>query len=116
MGGPGLPFRELGLTDAQMQQIKTIQEQEFQATSDLRSQAKTEAEALRALETASTFDAAAYKTAAAALASTQADLMTAQAAAFNLIYNQVLTQDQRDKLKQLEQNHPQGPPPEGRQF
>jgi Spy/CpxP family protein refolding chaperone len=112
-GGPGLPFRELNLTDAQQQQIKAIFEQENQSTADLRNQLKTQSEALRQLETAATFDSAAYKAAAVALGNTQAELMTTRATAFNQIYNQVLTQDQRDKLKQMEANHPQGPPPGG---
>ena len=110
-GGPGLPFRELNLTDAQQQQIKAIFQQESQSTADLRNQVKTESEALHQLETVATFDAAAYKAAAVALGNTQAELMTAHATAFNQIYNQVLTQDQRDKLKQIEANHPQDPPP-----
>src|SRR5262249_55072277 len=84
-----------------------------QSTADLHNQLKTQSEALRQLETAGTFDAAAYKAAAVALGNTQAELMTAHATAFNQIYNQVLTQDQRDKLKQMEANHPQGPPPGG---
>jgi Spy/CpxP family protein refolding chaperone len=98
MGGFG--FGRLNLTDQQKEQIKSIRQATFQQVKPLREQERAQMKTLHGLETAATFDSNAYMTAAQTLGNIQAQIMTAEAAAQNQIYNQVLTQDQRTQLQQ----------------
>ena len=113
-GGPGLPglggsvlgpiqmlASQLGLTDAQKDQIKAIAESHQDDWKTYADNVRTARQALTAAITAGTFDEALIRDKSAALGRAEADLAVASARAFAEILP-ILTPDQQAKLKSLQ--------------
>jgi Spy/CpxP family protein refolding chaperone len=112
-GGPGLPLRELNLTDEQKARIKTIQETAREDGQAVREQLQQFAEQRRAIVAADLFNAEAARDLATREASFGIDLAVKRMETENAIYN-VLTAEQKAKLAELRNNRPAGVPPLGR--
>lgn len=108
--------RVLGLTDAQLTQIKTIRENARTAGEPIANQIEPLHEQMEALIQASTFDEAAVRALDAKIAALSANLHVIQARAENATYN-LLTAEQKAKLAELRKHmegRPNGGPGNGR--
>jgi protein CpxP len=112
-GGPGLPLRELNLTDEQKTRIRAIQETAREDGQVVREQLKQFGEQRRAIVNADVFNAEAARDLATREASFGIDLAVKRMETENAIYN-VLTAEQKAKLAELRNNRPAGGPPQGR--
>ncbi|MFN7828989.1 MAG: Spy/CpxP family protein refolding chaperone [Acidobacteriota bacterium] len=112
-GGPGLPLRELNLTEEQKAKIKTIQEQSREDALAVRDQLRQFAEQRRAIVNGETFNAEAARELATREASFNIELSVKRMETENSIYN-VLTAEQKAKLAELIRNRQAGGPPPGR--
>jgi Spy/CpxP family protein refolding chaperone len=115
-GGPGPmgvlePFRmaasQLGLSDAQKGQIKAIAESHADEWKGLAERERQGRQALRTAISAPQFDEVIVRQRSAELGAVEADIAVAQARA-RAEAIQVLTDDQRAKLKEIESQFPQG--------
>jgi protein CpxP len=118
-GGPGGPMgilpmfgRELDLTDTQRDQIKAIVETHRDEWSALNDRSRAAHDALQAAVTAAPVNEAVIRDNSAQLAAVEADLAIARAHVHAEVL-QLLTDDQKTKLKELESRRPT-PPPSGR--
>ena len=110
--GPGAPGRrgfeagfalgQLNLSDAQKQQVQSIVQQHRQQSQPVMQRLQQAMQAQRAAVNQVPVNEAAVRQAAAALASVEADMAVEQARLHADIFN-VLTVEQQDKAKQLEQ-------------
>jgi periplasmic protein CpxP/Spy len=106
-GGPGGPMgmlpmlgRDLNLTDAQRDQIKTIAQAHKTEWQGLFDRERTAREALMAAVTGDTVNDALVRQKSAELAAVEADAAVARAHAFAEV-SQILTADQKAKLKEM---------------
>lgn len=118
-GGPGGPMGmlpmlapELQLTDAQRDQVKTIVDSHRDEWKALADRSRAAHESLQAAVTAPTVDESLIRAKSADLAAIEADAAVARAHAHAEVL-QILTADQKAKLKELEARRPT-PPPSGR--
>ena len=95
--------QQLGLSDAQQQQIKGILETEQPKMQPLMQQLKQERQEMNALTESGTFDEAAVRAAAGKQAQTETDLAVERARVKSQIFA-VLTPDQRTKAQEMEKN------------
>ncbi|MFM8394322.1 MAG: Spy/CpxP family protein refolding chaperone [Acidobacteriota bacterium] len=112
-GGPGLPLRELNLTEEQKAKIKAIQDQVREDALAVRDQLRQFAEQRRTIVNADAFNAEAARELATREASFNIDLNVKRMETENSIYN-VLTAEQKAKLAELIKNRQAGGPPQGR--
>lgn len=112
--GPGGPrgedpmFRELNLTDAQKQQIKTLREKQRTDSESYHEQLREIGEQMRPLVEAASFDEAAVRALLAKEAQLETELKLIRIRTDNAVFN-VLTAEQKAKLDELRRNHM--PPP-----
>ncbi len=106
-GGPGgrggmfgLPMRELDLTDAQRQQVRTIMESHRDAQRAIGDRMQAARKALRAAIEAETADEAAIRAAAADIGTIEADAAVLQAKIRGEVFA-LLTPEQAKKAKEL---------------
>ena len=109
-GGPGGPMgmlpmlgRQLGLSDAQKDQVKAIaasHKDEWKAIAD---RSRTAHQALNAAVTADTFDETAVRSRSADASVVEADMAVARARTYDQVV-QILTPDQKTKLKAIQAN------------
>lgn len=109
-GGRGLErfARLLGLTDAQMTQIKTIRANAHTASEPIAEQIAPLHEQMEALIHASTFNEAAVRALDAKIATLTAELHVIQARTDNASYN-LLTAEQKARLAELRQRMDERP-------
>ena len=105
MGGPRMEFlaRQLNLTDDQKTQMKAIAEKERPTMQPLRQQERQIDQQLRQYVEGK-YDATSVQNLAAQKAQIQTQLTVAETQLLNQLY-QVLTEDQKAQLKQIETNH-----------
>ena len=105
MGGPGgaigIPLDRLNLTDAQRDQVKSVVDSHEAELRTLGEKAMTARRALEHAVTADTIDEGAIRAKAADVASVESDMAVARARVHADVL-QVLTSDQRAKLKELQ--------------
>jgi protein CpxP len=107
----GLPLRELNLTDAQREQVRTIVDARQTEMRAVGERARAAREALHAATTSPAFDEGLVRARAAELASVDADLAVTQARIFADVF-QILTPEQQAKVKEISGSRP--PRPNGR--
>ena len=112
-GGPGLPLRELNLSEDQKSKIQAIYEKSREDAQALRDQMRQFAEQRAAIVNADTFNADAARDLATREATFNIDLNVARMESENAIYN-LLTPEQKAKLAELRNNRQAGGPPAGR--
>ena len=112
-GGPGLPLRELNLSDEQKSKIKAILESAQDDSQSVRDQLRQFADQRAVIVNADSFNAEAARVLATREASFNIDLGVRRMETENAIYN-VLTAEQKTKLTELRNNRPAGGPPMGR--
>ncbi len=95
--------QQLGLSDAQQQQIKGILQAEKPNMQPLAQELKQERQQMNALTESGTFDEAAVRAAASKQAQTEADLAVERARMKSHIFA-VLTPDQRTKAQEMEKS------------
>lgn len=95
--------QQLGLSDAQRQQIKSIMETEKPKMQPLMQQLKAERQEMDSLTTSGTFDEAAVRAAASKQAQTITDVAVERARVKSQIFA-VLTPEQRTKAQEMEKN------------
>ena len=100
-GHMGYMARELNLTDAQKQQIKSLMEVNRASVRPLRQQLAQNRKALLAATANGAFDQAKVQAIANQQAQAMAQLMVQKASIQHQIYTQVLTPDQRTKVDQM---------------
>jgi Spy/CpxP family protein refolding chaperone len=102
MGPMGMEFgfRQLGLTDDQRQQVRTIMDRHREDFRSLGERMRTAREAVHAAVTSESPDESAIRTASAALADVQADGAVLRAKVHQEVWA-VLTPEQREKAKSL---------------
>ena len=107
-GGPGGPMgmlpmfgREIGLTDAQRDQIKAIADSHKDDWKALADRARTAHEALNDAVTADTIDEATIRQKSAEVAAVDADMAVARAHAHAEVF-QILTSDQKTQVKKMQ--------------
>jgi Spy/CpxP family protein refolding chaperone len=102
-GGPiGLPLRQLELSESQQEQVRAIaqsHEQELKAAGDRARQAR---QAVHTAITAETFDENLIRARAAEASQIEADVAVLQARLRAEVVQQVLTSEQRERLKKFE--------------
>lgn len=96
--------RELNLTDAQKQQIKTIMQSQRATTRPLMLQMAQNRAAMLTATASGAFDQAKVQSLANQQSQLMAQLMVQRASLRSQIYNQVLTPEQKTKADQLRQN------------
>jgi Spy/CpxP family protein refolding chaperone len=101
IGGPGA-LGQLNLSDAQKQQVRDIMQRDRDQNRSTLQRLQEAMQAQRAAITQVPVNEQAVRGAAAAVAAVQADLAVAQARLHADIWN-ILTPEQQDKAKQLEQ-------------
>lgn len=101
-------FRELNLTDAQKQQIKTLREKQRTDSESYHEQLREIGEQMRPLVEAASFDEAAVRALLAKEAQLETELKLIRIRTDNAVFN-VLTAEQKAKLDELRRNHM--PPP-----
>lgn len=105
MGGPGgaigIPLDRLNLTDAQRDQVKSVVDSHEAELRPLGEKTMTARRALEQAVTADTIDEGAIRAKAADVASVESDMAVARARVHADVL-QVLTSDQRAKLKELQ--------------
>ena len=118
-GGPGGPMgmlpmfgRELNLTDTQRDQIKAIAETHRDEWKALNDRLRAAHDALQTAVTTAPVNEAVIRDKSAQVAAVEADLAVARAHVHAEVV-QLLTDDQKTKLKELESRRPT-PPPSGR--
>ena len=97
--GPGLNWAQLGVTDAQRQQIRAIIQQNRANLQPLRQRERAARAALVAAETAEPLDEGAIRARVAELAVIQGDLAVARAQ-LRASLLQVLTPEQQERVRQ----------------
>lgn len=122
-GGPGgrfggpmglLPFgRELNLTDAQRDQVKAIADSHRDEWKALGDRGRAAHEALQAAISADAVNESVIREKAAEVAAVEADLAVARAKAHAEVV-QLLTSEQKTKLKELQARRAKQPPSGGR--
>ena len=107
-GGPGvdIPLQQLGLSDAQREQGRTIVESHRDENKAIGDRLIAAHEALRAASTSGAFDEGLVRTRAAEVAAVESDAAVAHARVYSEIY-QVLTPEQQAKLKEIQTNRQQ---------
>ena len=95
--------QQLGLTQAQQEQIKGILQSEKPKMQPLMQQLKQERQEMSSLTESGTFDEAAVRAAAGKQAQTETDLAVERARVKSQIFA-VLTPDQRSKAQQMEKS------------
>lgn len=95
--------QQLGLTEAQQQQIKSIMETEKPKMQPLMQELKQERQQMNALTDSGNFDEAAVRAAASKQAQSATDLAVERARVKSQIFA-VLTPDQRTKAQEMEKN------------
>ncbi len=114
-GGPGGPggfgrmFRELNLTDAQKEQIKTLHEKARTDAEAFQEQLQPLHEEMRAVVEAATFDENAAKAIIAKETAIMSELHLLRVRTESAVFN-LLTAEQKAKLAEIRKNHP-GPRP-----
>jgi Spy/CpxP family protein refolding chaperone len=103
--GPGLFLSQLGLSDAQRQQIRAIVQRHRTEIQPLMLRARASRVELRAAETADPFDDNAIRAKAGEVAAIQADLAVARAHLQADLF-QVLTPDQQQKVRERRAQRP----------
>jgi Spy/CpxP family protein refolding chaperone len=98
---------QIGLSDAQKEQIKAIAQSHADEWKGLADRERQGRQALRAAVSAPQFDEVTIRQRSAELGAVEADVAVAQARA-RAEAIQVLTADQRAKLKEIESQFPQG--------
>ena len=98
--GLGLPLGRLDLTDAQRQQIRSIQEQRAPQLRTLAGKVAEAAEAQRRAAVTVPLDEQAIRAAARDVATAQADLSVERARVYNEVFT-VLTPEQQDRVRQM---------------
>lgn len=101
-------FRQLNLTDAQKQQIKTLREKQRTDSESYHDQLEGIREQMHPLVDAATFDEAAVRALLAKEAQLETELKLIRIRTDNAVFN-VLTAEQKAKLDELRRNHM--PPP-----
>ena len=101
MGAVGIPLDRLNLTDAQRDQVKSVVDSHQAELRALGEKAMTARRALERAVTADTIDEGAIRAVAADVASVESDMAVARARVHADVL-QVLTSDQRAKLKELQ--------------
>jgi Spy/CpxP family protein refolding chaperone len=109
--GPGLFLSQLGISDAQRQQIKTIVQRHRTEIQPFMQRARASRAGLRAAETADPLDDNAIRAKAAEVAAIQTDLAVARAHLQADVF-QVLTPDQQQKVRERRAQVP-GRPQQG---
>jgi protein CpxP len=104
-GGFGRIFRELNLTDAQKEQVKTLHEKARTDSEALREQLPPLREQMRAVVEAATFDENAAKAIIAKETAIQSELQLLRVRTESAVFN-VLTAEQKAKLAEIRKNHP----------
>ena len=100
-GGIGIPLDRLNLTDAQRDQVKSVVDSHQAEVRPLGEKAMTARRALEQAVTADTIDEGAIRAKAADVASVESDMAVARARVYADVL-QILTSDQRAKLKELQ--------------
>ncbi len=100
-GGIGIPLNRLNLTDAQRDQVKSVVDSHGAELRPLAEKAMTTRRALEQAVTADAIDEGAIRAKAADVATVESDMAVARARVHADIL-QVLTPDQRAKLKELQ--------------
>jgi Spy/CpxP family protein refolding chaperone len=100
-GGMGFMARELNLTDAQKQQVKTMMQSQRATTRPLMQQLAENRKALLTVTANGAFDQAKVQAIANQQSQAMAQLMVQKASIQHQIYTQVLTADQRTKADQM---------------
>jgi Spy/CpxP family protein refolding chaperone len=95
--------QQLGLTDAQQQQIKSILQAEKPKMQPLMQELKQERQQMNSLTDSGNFDEAAVRAAASKQAQTETDLAVERARVKSQIFA-VLTPDQRTKAQEMEKS------------
>jgi Spy/CpxP family protein refolding chaperone len=95
--------QQLGLSDAQQQQIKTIMQAEKPKIQPLMQELKQERQQMNSLTESGNFDEAAVRAAASKQAQTETDLAVERARVKSQIFA-VLTPDQRTKAQEMEKS------------
>ncbi len=103
-GHMGFMAKELGLTDAQKQQIKTLMESQRTATRPLMLQMAQNRAAMITATTGGAFDQAKVQALATQQSQIMAQFMVQKANLHSQIYNTILTPEQKAKADQLRQN------------
>lgn len=109
--GPGGPrgedpiFRELNLSDAQKQQVKTIREKQRTDSEAFHEQLRDIGEQMRLIVEAGNFDEAAARTLLAKESQIETELKLTRLRADNAMYN-LLTAEQKARLDELRKNRP----------
>ena len=93
---------QLGITDEQRTQIRTIMEAERAKNATMRQQLADNHAAMREATKAGRFDEAQVRTLAQQRAALETELTVARARIHSTIFNTVLTAEQKAKLEQLE--------------
>jgi Spy/CpxP family protein refolding chaperone len=99
MFGPGL--QELGLSDAQRDQVRAIHESHRDEFQQLAEKVRTAREGLTALIEAETIDEAAIRAKAADVAAAEADVAILNAKVRAEVFSSVLTPEQQQKAREL---------------
>lgn len=103
-GGPfgeiGLPLRELELTDAQREQVRTVMQSHGAAFKEIGDRMRTAREALDAVVTADTVDEAAIRARSADVAAVEADGAVLRAKVHQELFS-LLTAEQQAKAREL---------------
>jgi protein CpxP len=102
-GMTGMFFRGLDLTDAQKEQIKSINEQARTSSAPFREQLKPFRDQMRALVESGNFNESNARAIAAQQSQIEAELAVIRARTEAAVYN-VLTPEQKTKLAELRQN------------
>jgi len=97
--------RELNLTDAQRDQVKTIAQSHASEWQALAERERTTRTALNAVVTADTIDEAAIRQKSSEVAAVDADMAVARAHAHAEVM-QILTADQKAQLKAMQSKRP----------
>jgi protein CpxP len=102
-GGPGdigLPLRELELTDAQREQVRTVMQSHQAAFKEIGDRMRTARQALDAVVTADALDEAAIRAKSADVAAVEADGAVLRARVHQEVFS-LLTAEQQAKAKEL---------------
>jgi protein CpxP len=104
----GLPLRELNLTEAQREQVRTIVEPHESTMRSVGERAMTARQALHAATTSASFDEGLVRARAAELAAVEADMAVTRARIYADVF-QMLTPEQQAKAKEISGSRPRRP-------
>jgi Spy/CpxP family protein refolding chaperone len=96
-----LPLRELNLTSAQQEQVRSLMQSRQDEMRPLAERAMTAREALHQATTSGTLDEGLVRTRASEVAAAEADIAVAQARLYADLF-QVLTAEQQAKVKEIQ--------------